>query len=185
MQKGLAPSNAAVWREHITAADAADARACAAPAHATTLRSRNQWIARWSRRWNIRRGFFKPGERLPLDTRRAKAAFPSPFAQTQKKGVQKTDAKRGPREACTQGPCPQNGLLFFESLRCFSQTAPRLSHFCTCPGDCSVAVAQFLGSTRSSWSHRGAHQHGRNVCAARPRAQHSRRSCSHIDRGAP
>ena len=94
VQKGLAPSNAAVWREHITAGDATNTRATAAPAHARTLRSRNQWIARWSRRWNIRRGFFKPGERLPLETRRTKAAFPCPCEQTRKKG----DPKNGPQK---------------------------------------------------------------------------------------
>ena len=59
VDKGLAPSNAAVWREHVTAPDAAHSDASAPAAHATTLRSRSQWIARWSRRWNVRRGFLK------------------------------------------------------------------------------------------------------------------------------
>ena len=44
--KGLARSNAAVWREHVTARGAAHSDASAPAAHATTLRSRNQWIAR-------------------------------------------------------------------------------------------------------------------------------------------
>ena len=93
VDKRLAPSNAAVWREHVTATDAAHSDASALAAHATTLRSRNQWIARSSRRWNVRRGFFKAGERLPLETRRAKAAFPFPFrAHAEKRGP-----KNGPQ----------------------------------------------------------------------------------------
>jgi hypothetical protein len=75
-EKGLAPSNTALWREHVTARVPADTDAAAPGAHARTLRSRNQWIARWSRRWNVRRGFFKAGERLPLETRRAAFALP-------------------------------------------------------------------------------------------------------------
>ena len=50
---------------HVTRAAPRAADACAAPAHASALRPRSQSIARWPRRWNVRRGFFKAGERLP------------------------------------------------------------------------------------------------------------------------
>ena len=103
VEKGLAPSNTALWREHVTARVPADTDASAPSAHARALRSRNQWIARWSRCWNVRRGFFKAGERLPLETRRAKAAFALPSGTPAEKGVQKTEPKSGPREPCTQG----------------------------------------------------------------------------------
>jgi hypothetical protein len=78
IQKGLAPSNAAVWRQHTAPAlPGARRHAPAAASHATTQRTRNQWILRWSRRWNVRRGFFKAGERVPIETRQAKAEFRS------------------------------------------------------------------------------------------------------------
>jgi len=78
IEKGLAPSNAALWRQHTAPpVPGTRARAPAAAANATTLRTRNQWILRWSRRWNVRRGFFKAGERVPVETRQAKAEFRS------------------------------------------------------------------------------------------------------------
>ena len=78
IEKGLAPSNAALWRQHTAPpVPGTRARAPAATTHATTLRTRNQWILRWSRGWNVRRGFFKAGERVPIETRQAKAELRS------------------------------------------------------------------------------------------------------------
>ena len=37
--------------------------------------SRHTWICRWARRWQISRGFFKPGVRLALEDRRAKVGI--------------------------------------------------------------------------------------------------------------
>ena len=81
--------------------------------------------------WNVRRGFFKTGERLPLETRRATAAFALPFATPAEKRVQKTDPTTGPREPCTQGRGSENGLLFFATvvpLFCFRGAACRIVH---------------------------------------------------------
>ena len=96
VQKGLASTNAAVSREHVTAPDPAETHASAPAAHARTLRSRNDRIARWSRRRNARRGFFKAGERLPVEARRTKAAFPVAFGAASEKGGPENGPKKRP-----------------------------------------------------------------------------------------
>ena len=94
VEKGLASTNAAVSREHVTAPDPAETHASAPAAHARTLRSRSDRIARWSRRRNARRGFFKAGERLPVEARRTKAAFPVAFGAASEKGGPETDPNK-------------------------------------------------------------------------------------------
>ena len=96
--KGLAPSNAALWRERVTRAEPREAEASGAPAHARTLRSRNQWTACWPRRWSVRRGFFKAGERLPLETRRATARFFHVPTNGKKRGPENGPQSRPPSE---------------------------------------------------------------------------------------
>ena len=66
--KGLAPSSGALWRQW----SGQDANSDIA-ARAKTRRSRSQWLGRWGRRWSVMRGRFKQGDRLPLETLRAKA----------------------------------------------------------------------------------------------------------------
>ena len=129
-QNVLAPSNTALWREHVTARVPADTDAAAPGAHARTLRSRNEWIARWSRRWNVRRGFFKAGERLPLETRRATAAFALPFGTPAEK---RGSRKRTQQQACAS-PAHKGGdqkmASFFSrrSFRSFASGVCRIVH---------------------------------------------------------
>jgi hypothetical protein len=102
-QNVLAPSNAALWREHVTARVPADTDAAVPGAHARALRSSNQWIARWSRRWNVRRGFFKAAERLPLEAPRATAAFALPFGTPAEKRGSRKWAQKQARVSPAQG----------------------------------------------------------------------------------
>ena len=124
VHKGLAPNNAALWRERVTRAEPREAEAFGAPEYGRTLRSRNQWTARWSRRWNARRGFFKAGERLPLETRRAKARF---FCRVptngKKRGPENGPQSRPPSEQHTRGVFKKGTPLFFETPVRFSRAA--------------------------------------------------------------
>ena len=155
VEKGLAPSNTALWREHVTARVPADTAAAAPGAHARTLRSRNEWTAPWSRRWNVRRGFFKAGERLPLETRRAKAAFALPFGTPAEKGPEDGPKNRPVRALYTRVVVRRWPLFFPRRSFRFSVSGVLRAELCTHSGDRSVAVAQFLGSTGPSWSHAG------------------------------
>ena len=98
--KGLAPSNGALWMQW----SGQDANSDIA-ARAKTRRSRSQWLGRWGRRWSVMRGRFKQGDRLPLETLRAKArnlTLPAPQKVTPRphfwdqNGAQFPGAKRGP-----------------------------------------------------------------------------------------
>ena len=74
--KGLAPSSGALWMQW----SGQDANSDIA-AGAKSRRSRSQWLGRWGRRWKVTQGRFKQGDRLPLETLRAKApnlALPLP-----------------------------------------------------------------------------------------------------------
>ena len=113
VQKGLASTNAAVSREHVTAPDPAETHASAPAAHARTLRSRNDRIARWSRRRNARRGFFKAGERLPVEARRTKAAFPVAFGAASEKGGPESGPKKRPPLTRAQQGCVRKTASFF------------------------------------------------------------------------
>ena len=48
-----------------------------APRAWTTAKHERQWVRRWSRRFNLQRGCFKVGPRLPLAASRLKAALPA------------------------------------------------------------------------------------------------------------
>ena len=98
--KGLAPSTGALWMQWSGQEANSDTAA-----RAKTRRSRSQWLARWGRRWSVTQGRFKQGDRLPLETLRAKArnvALPapqkgSPWAPVlEENGAQIPGAKRGP-----------------------------------------------------------------------------------------
>ena len=98
--KGLAPSSGALWMQW----SGQDANS-EIPARAKTRRSRSQWLARWGRRWSVTQGRFKQGDRLPLETLRAKARNVTPPAPQKvnprpqvwgKSGAQIPGAKRGP-----------------------------------------------------------------------------------------
>ena len=78
-------------------------------------------------------------------------------------GVQKTHPRVAPLQSSTPGACSTRGLLVLARLFVFS--APRFEQR-TRPGDCSMAVAEFLGSSRPSWPRRCAHQHGRSSLMA-------------------
>ena len=74
--KGLAPSNGALWMQWSDQSANSDIAT-----RAKTRRSRSQWLSRWGRRWTVTQGRFKQGDRLPLETLRAKArnvALPAP-----------------------------------------------------------------------------------------------------------
>ena len=138
-------SFATQW-SHVTRAAPRAADAAAASAHARTLRSRSQSIARWSRQWNARRGFFKAGERLPLETRRAKAGFLSPSRHNEKRGVQKNGPQnRPPSEQHTRGWSRKVGPFFFPKkfVRILSALR-RLDYHCrtyrACPGDIATPL---------------------------------------------
>ena len=98
--KGLAPSSGALWMQW----SGQDANSDIA-ARAKTRRSRSQWLGRWGRRWSVTQGRFKEGDRLPLETLRAKARNVAPPAPQKgnprpqfwaKNGAQIPGAKRGP-----------------------------------------------------------------------------------------
>ena len=98
--KGLAPSSGALWMQW----SGQDANPDIA-ARAKTRRSRSQWLGRWGLRWRVTQGRFKQGDRLPLETLRAKAPNVAPPAPQKwnprprfwaKNGAQIPGAKRGP-----------------------------------------------------------------------------------------
>lgn len=94
-EKGLAPSNDALWERWL-----GFARPEGEPASLTTgasrpcrARSRRQWLQRWGRRWRIRAGRFKFGDGLSPEILREKAPrFPPPGRPENGRPAQ----KRGP-----------------------------------------------------------------------------------------
>ena len=73
-EKGLAPSYAALRRQHSVDVDrqpnGLQGEPDAAPA---SERHKRQRVRRWSRRWRVVQGRYKAGLRLPLETLRQKA----------------------------------------------------------------------------------------------------------------
>lgn len=73
-EKGLAPSNKALWRRWAATVDGQeplDAASCREPL-ASSSRGQRQWLRRWKRRWDVCKGRFKTGDKLPLEFLRAK-----------------------------------------------------------------------------------------------------------------
>ena len=80
-QKGLAPSNNALWRRCCSGGNGQALANSVAEWTPITRKfiGRLQWLRRWKQRWNIKSGHFKPGDKLPLETLRAKVhKFPMP-----------------------------------------------------------------------------------------------------------
>ena len=77
--KGVAPANEHVWKQNIAWLAKDDAGALR-PEQPPRWRRRqiNQWVQRWASRSRVLRGTFKDGERLPLETLRAKALGQTP-----------------------------------------------------------------------------------------------------------
>ena len=72
--KGLAPSNNALWRRCCNEGNGQalpDGVAVLTPITKRRI-GKLQWLRRWKQRWNIKSGHFKPGDKLPLETLRAK-----------------------------------------------------------------------------------------------------------------
>ena len=74
--KGLAPSNANVWASRSRlqeGAPNASSSGDAAGPKPRTVRTRNQWLSRWARRWGLQRGALQSGEILSPEELRTKA----------------------------------------------------------------------------------------------------------------
>ena len=73
-KKGLAPSYSALWRQWAHETQCEVPGACPDPAGlARGRKTKTQRRRRWSRRWIVVRGCYKPGPRLELDRLRTKA----------------------------------------------------------------------------------------------------------------
>ena len=114
--KGLAPSSGALWMQW----SGQDANFDIA-ARTKTRRSRSQWLGRWGCRWSVMQGRFKQGDRLPLETLRAKArnvTLPAPQKVTPrahfwgKGGAQIPGPKRGPFLCFSSTVVPGNWARF-------------------------------------------------------------------------
>ena len=72
--KGLAPSYAALWRQYSLEVDTEQNSLQGEPvAPPAREKHKRQRVQRWSRRWRVVQGRYKPGLRLPLETLRQKA----------------------------------------------------------------------------------------------------------------
>ena len=76
--KGVTPANEHLWKENIVWVAKDDTGALRPENSPWWTRGQiNPWILRWARRSRVLRGAFKDGDRLPLDTLRAKAFGPT------------------------------------------------------------------------------------------------------------
>ena len=120
----------------------------------------------------------KPASACPWKRDGRRPRFRWPSERPRKKGVRKTDPKRGPPDTRTTGLCSENGLLFFRKSRWVLGFRLRCFQVCARPGDRSGAGAEFCAA-RPSWSHCDTRAHRRNVCAPRPSPQRLWSSCTH------
>ena len=123
LQKGLAPSNGSIWdRRKELPSPAATAPFAAPERSVSRLRSRNQWLARWARRWGLKRAWIPAGDVLSASVLRQKAELcesepwgvsisDSARTRLKKKGVGKRPPKktsrtpqRDPQPGPTQAP---------------------------------------------------------------------------------
>ena len=72
--KGIAPTAAVAAQELVTPSAPLGLVTPSAPRAWKTAKHERQWVRRWSRRFNLQRGCFKVGPRLPLAASRLKAA---------------------------------------------------------------------------------------------------------------
>jgi hypothetical protein len=74
-EKGLAPSNSALWERWLGSAgpEGSPAGQTAGASRPGRVRSRRQWLQRWGRRWRIRAGKFKFGDGVSFEILREKA----------------------------------------------------------------------------------------------------------------
>ena len=79
--KGIAPANEHVWNENM-AWLAKDVTGALRPERTPKWKRRqiNQWVLRWATRSRVLRGAFKDGERLSVETLRAKVVNQNPTA---------------------------------------------------------------------------------------------------------
>ena len=133
--KGLAPSNAGVWETRSRlqgSAPVTENGSDAARPRPRTVRARNQWLARWARRWGLQRGAFQSGEVLNPEELKTKASFVSAFSTVRvcflKNGGRKTALKTGPRlylslaaESEKRPPFFRVARLIFVSHTCKTQ----------------------------------------------------------------
>ena len=77
LTKGIAPTAAVAAQELVTPSAPLGLVTPSAPRAWTTAKHERQWVRRWSRRFNLQRGCFKVGPRLPLAASRLKAALPA------------------------------------------------------------------------------------------------------------
>jgi len=71
--KGLTPSARHTVERYVKLSHATDTSR-EALRFPKTVRARFKWVQRWSARWGVRRGQFKPGERLTMEQRRKKVS---------------------------------------------------------------------------------------------------------------
>ena len=97
-EKGVAPAAEHVWTENMTWL-AKDHTGALRPEKRPRWkrRQRNQWVLRWAHRSRVLRGTFKNGERLPLETLRAKAVNPKPTRPKNWQASKNTAPKMSPK----------------------------------------------------------------------------------------
>ncbi len=74
-EKGVAPSSSRTWQER-QRNQKPDPEAVARPGQkgkCSSRRSRNQWLARWARRWTLKKAMIPPGDVVPAKVLRDKA----------------------------------------------------------------------------------------------------------------
>ena len=92
--KGLAPSTQNTLA-HDLLLRSTEVEGYAAAHGQMSSRGRRKWIRRWAKRWQVTRGTFKPGLRLPLEERRAKVSNNSKVVPIKKPRCVASEHRKG------------------------------------------------------------------------------------------
>ena len=168
VDKGVAPANEHVWQQHMASVAQHDTGALRPDSGARwKRRQRNQWIQRWAKRCQVHKGAFKQGERLSVETQRAKATFGSSNATLNPMPCEKPNPNWG----------PENGHEMWTTTHVQDSSAdhfpaPILVLFFACEdwsgaclllqsrGICNLEMEQLLGVGAHRGQDSGTHQHG-------------------------
>ena len=188
--KGLAPSGTAVWGEFAggrldSVTDSFSSERAAPP---KTVRTRNQWLTRWARRWGFRRGSFQSGDVLTPATLRRKALWGlsetrglKVTTRFEKRGAEKRPQTWGRLVGFTLAGHTKSDPPFFKNVSSLFRESPRI--FGKKLGLRGVAVARLLGEPRACCQQGCAPEHGREQCAIGPTAPRPRLCKSEVKRG--
>lgn len=110
VSKGLAPGNKHLWAKMLALEEQDENRGRTLPhlKHIVKLRSKNQWLHRWAKRCRIRKGRFKDGEKLEVESLQAKAGWADCGQQFGRIRTQKWSPKWCPFSGLKIGTVLQN-----------------------------------------------------------------------------